>query len=139
MDQPTKQIDVALAVAFRGATVLVCQRKAGGTFAHYWEFPGGKRENGESLHDCLIREMREELDVSIKIHAPLTPIAHVYPHGRLTLYPFVCEIQSPTLKLVACADARWVSAGELMQYTFPPANESLLKEVAEALYERSSL
>jgi mutator protein MutT len=61
-----KQIDAAIAVVTRGGQILVCQRHDHDTFGGYWEFPGGKREAGETLQDCLARELMEELAIRAK-------------------------------------------------------------------------
>ena len=61
-----KRIDVAIAVVVEGGRVLICQRKEKDTFGGFWEFPGGKCEAGESLEQCLVREMREELAIVVE-------------------------------------------------------------------------
>jgi mutator protein MutT len=126
-----KQIDVAIAVVKRDGRILICQRKPEDTFGGLWEFPGGKREPGESLEACLAREMMEELAIEIKIVRKLTAIEHQYPRSRITLHPFLCEHAGGEPKLIECQQMKWVKAEELPGHQFPPANESLLMEIIQ--------
>ena len=125
--------DVAIAIITRGGKVLICQRPDGGSFAGFWEFPGGKREPTESIADCLRREVREELAIDIRLVHALRPIDHDYPRGRIRLHPYVCTTGAAGPQLLACQDARWIDAGELKRYRFPPANDSLIEEAIEYL------
>jgi mutator protein MutT len=128
-----KQIDVAIAVIVRGAHALICQRKQADTFGGFWEFPGGKRESGETLEQCLLRELREELDIDVVVLRPLTTIEHNYPHVALRLCPFLCSTPDREPRPIECQRFAWVTADALSRYQFPPANESLLNEVAQIL------
>jgi mutator protein MutT len=124
-----KQIDVAIAVVRREGLILICQRKSNDSFGDLWEFPGGKREPGETLEGCLAREMMEELAIEVKIVRKLTAIEHQYPRSHITLYPFLCEHVGGEPRLIECQQIKWVKAEELKGYPFPPANESLLEEI----------
>jgi mutator protein MutT len=124
-----KQIDVAIAVVRREGRILICQRKPEDTFGDLWEFPGGKREAGESLEGCLAREMMEELAMEVNILGKLTAIEHQYPRARVTLYPFLCEHVGGEPTGIECQQFKWVMAEELPAYAFPPANESLVSEI----------
>src|SRR3954447_23364660 len=85
-----KRIDAAIAIVVKDGKILVCQRKDGDTFGGYWEFPGGKCEAGESLEQCLARELQEEIAIVARPIARLTTIEHDYKHALLRLHPFVC-------------------------------------------------
>jgi len=125
--------DVAIAVIVRGGKVLVCQRPEGGSFPGYWEFPGGKREPGESVIECLRREVNEELALRVEpVHA-LRPIDHDYPRGRIRLHPYVCTTNDATPRLIACQAAEWINPADLKRYRFPPANDALLDEAIDYL------
>ncbi len=125
-----KQIDAAIAVITRGGRILVCQRHETDTFGGYWEFPGGKRERGETLEQCLARELMEELAIAARPVAELTPIEHAYPHARVRLFPFVCELDNATEpRAIECQAMEWIDPPRVKQFKFPPANETLLDEV----------
>jgi mutator protein MutT len=142
-----KRIDVAIAVIcralFDGKTcesggkssveLLICQRKQDDSFGGYWEFPGGKCETGETLEECLSRELREELDITARPVETLSPISHDYPSGRFTLHPFLCEHISGEPRLIECQQVKWITPGELANYRFPPANETLIAEIMKRL------
>lgn len=125
-----KQIDAAIAIITRGGRILVCQRHDADTFGGYWEFPGGKREAGETLEQCLARELLEELAVRAQPVAQLTPIEHNYPHARVRLFPFVCELDSATEpRAIECQAMQWIDPPRVKHFKFPPANDALLDEV----------
>ena len=125
-----KQIDAAIAVISRGGQILVCQRHDTDTFGGYWEFPGGKREPGETLEQCLARELSEELAIRAKPVAQLTLIEHNYPHARVRLFPFVCELDETTEpRAIECQAMEWIDPPRVKSFRFPPANDALLDEV----------
>jgi mutator protein MutT len=128
-----KRVDAAIAIIVRSGKVLVCQRKDNDTFGGYWEFPGGKCEEGETLEQCLARELLEEVDIVATPIEKLTSIRHDYPHVLLTLHPFLCRHVRGEPKLIECQKAEWAEPGRLMEYKFPPANESLVQEIIARL------
>jgi mutator protein MutT len=137
---PDARIEAAIAIVVRwprgssnGPRVLISQRKRDDTFGGLWEFPGGKREDCETLEGCLARELREELDIVARPTLQLPPIEHDYSHAQLRLHPFVCEHVSGEPKHLECDDTRWVAPSELRDYPFPPANEALIERVIELL------
>jgi len=134
-----QRVDVAIAIITRGGRVLICQRPAGASFAGYWEFPGGKREAGESIRDCLVREVREELAMDVEPTAALRPVDHDYPRGRIRLHPHLCTTGASEPRLIACQAAKWVVPKDLKTYRFPPANESLIEEAMEYLARQASV
>jgi A/G-specific adenine glycosylase len=117
---PRKRVphyDVAAAVTIRAdGRVLVAQRHASDMLGGLWEFPGGKREPGETLSQCLAREMREELGVAIQVldgSSPLVVIEHAYTHFRITLHAFRCRLVAGNPRCLDCAAFRWVDVAEL--------------------------
>lgn len=133
-----ERVDVAIAIIARAERVLICQRPAGGTFAGFWEFPGGKREPDETVEHCLTREVREELAVRVRpVHA-LRPVDHDYPGRRIRLHPYVCAHVDGEPQMLACQAVLWVQPDELTKYVFPPANERLIEEVIEYLTRPST-
>ena len=128
-----QQIDAPIAIVVRDRLVLICQRKDDDALGGYWEFPGGKCELGETLEQCLARELREEIDITATPAQRLATIEHDYPDALVRLHPFVCRHVEGEPKLIECQDARWIEPAALRDYQFPPANETLLDEVIELL------
>lgn len=122
-------IDVAAGLIFRNGLLLITQRRRGDHLGGLWEFPGGKREPGESFEECLHRELREELDAGVEVLDLIESIAHDYPEKSVHLRFFRCRLADSEPRSVACADLRWVSREELLQHDFPEADQRLLKKL----------
>ncbi len=122
-------VQVAAGIIRRNGRYLIARRKMGSTYEGFWEFPGGKRSAGESLEDCLKREIREELgvDVSVKnlVHEALYP----YPDSTTIIYFYNCTIRTGKIKPLGCQEFRWVTPFELPTFSFPPANVPLIIEL----------
>jgi mutator protein MutT len=129
LEMGMENVEVAIAVVKKGRKILICKRKVGGSLGGFWEFPGGKREPGESLEACLSRELMEEVGMTARVVERLTPIRHDYGQTRVTLNPFLCEHTSGEPTPIACERVEWVEVMEFGDYTFPPANEPLLMEI----------
>ncbi len=128
-----KRIDVAIAVVVRQGKVLITRRKEDALLGGLWEFPGGKCEAHETIQQCLVRELWEELELQVRPTVTLSPINHSYAKFEVCLHPFICLIDGGKMKLIGCQDARWVEAEQLREYEFPPANAPLIEEVIRAL------
>jgi A/G-specific adenine glycosylase len=106
--------DVAAAVIHdRNLGILVAQRNLGDMLGGLWEFPGGKCETGETLPQCLAREIREELGVEIRVRELLVVVPHAYTHFRITLHAFWCQLVSGEPRCLDCASFRWIRPAEL--------------------------
>ena len=81
-----KVIEVAAGLITHEGRYLIARRKAGVHLAGFWEFPGGKREAGETLEECLHRELREELNVRIHAPIPFQTVRHDYPEKTVELH-----------------------------------------------------
>lgn len=107
--------------------ILIAQRKADSSVEpSKWEFPGGKVEYGEHPEDCLIREIREELDLEIEVESLFDVTSHVYPlaSGRLhiVLLCYFCRTKSGELKKLDVQDAIWVQPLQLREFTYAAAD-----------------
>jgi A/G-specific adenine glycosylase len=111
--------------------VLVAQRHASDMLGGLWEFPGGKREDGETLPECLAREMREELDVAVEVGERLVVVEHAYTHFRITLHAFRCRVVGGAPRCLDCAALRWVSPAELDALAMSVADRKIAKIVQE--------
>ena len=124
--------DVVIAIVVRDGKLLICRRKDEDRFGGYWEFPGGKREPGETVEQCLLREMMEELELKVEPIESLTEIEHDYPTIRVRLIPYLCKATGEP-RAIACQRFAWVAPNELAGYRFPEANAPLLAQIVERL------
>lgn len=123
----TPHFDVTAAVIERGdGQVLIAQRPPGGMLGGLWEFPGGKREPGESLAECLRREIREELGVEIAVKEQIGVVRHAYSHFRITLYAFMCSLVSGEPQAIQCADWTWTPLDQIDLYAFPVTDQKII-------------
>jgi A/G-specific adenine glycosylase len=134
----TPHYDVAAAVTLRddgpdgpNPYVLVAQRNASDFLGGLWEFPGGKCEEGETLPECLAREIREELGVEIEVGEQLAVVEHAYTHFRITLYAFCCRVVSGEPRCLDCAAFRWMRPAQLDTLPMSVAD----RKIAQALQE----
>ena len=123
----TKHIHVTCAVIERGNQVFAAQRSASMSMPLKWEFPGGKIDPGESKEECLKRELVEELGIIVKIVEPLPACTHFYPSFKITLYPFICTIESGTISLHEHNDSAWLQLHELETIDWADADIPVLK------------
>ncbi len=124
-------IQVAAALIARDGHYLICRRKPDVHLGGLWEFPGGKREQGESLEDCLIREIREELGLDVTTPVPYAVLPHAYPERAVELHFFRCTIARGEPEAIGCAELRWVAPADLETYDFPPADRSLIRQLRD--------
>ena len=125
-------VDVAAGLVFRKGRLLITQRPAGVHLAGLWEFPGGKRETGESFEECLVRELREELAMDVAVENLVEDITHTYPEKTVRICFYRCRWLRREPQTIECADLKWVCAGELKSYPFPPADARLLQKLIDS-------
>lgn len=126
-----KTIEVVAAIIVKGKKVFATQRGYG-EFKDGWEFPGGKIESGESPEDALMREIREELDVDIKVGRLLETVEYDYPNFHLTMHCFICELLSEEIVLKEHEDAKWLEEDELDSVDWLPADVGLIDKIFAA-------
>jgi 8-oxo-dGTP diphosphatase len=106
--------------------LLITQRPRGTHLEGLWEFPGGKQDPGESLEECLVREVEEETGLRIRVLSREREIVHHYPDRTVHLHFFHCRPVAGQARPLGCAAVAWVRPAELHLYPFPPADAELV-------------
>lgn len=125
-------IEVAAGLVFRQGRVLITQRKAQEHLGGFWEFPGGKREPGETFPECLRRELREELGIEVEVKELIESLLHHDPAKTVRLEFYRCVLVQNDPQPLGCQALAWVTAEELFSYDFPPADTRLLARIQGA-------
>ena len=128
---PSKKIEVSAGIIIKNKKVYIQQRAKDGLMGGLWEFPGGKREKGESPEECLKREIQEELGVTVASLNKVMTIKHTYTQFRVTLNVFNCKLEKKKIQPDSCNQWKWVSLSSLKKYPFPAANVKIVKYLAE--------
>src|SRR6185503_16307152 len=126
---------VACALVDADKRVLLAQRPEGKTLAGLWEFPGGKVEAGERPEDTLIRELKEELGITVSepCLAPLTFASHSYPDFHLLMPLYVCRRWEGMVTAKEGQRLAWVRPNRLKEYPMPPADVPLISHLTTLL------
>ncbi len=132
LGQDRNVIACGVAIVRRDREFLISQRKKNDSFGGYWEFPGGKRNEGESFEDCVVREAREETGIEIKVEQKLMELRRPYNEKIIWLNFYLCTHISGEPKAIDCQKARWADLKELRQFKFPPANDKVIRKLEES-------
>jgi 8-oxo-dGTP diphosphatase len=129
----SRDLLVAAAVILRDGEVLLARRGAGVHLEHYWEFPGGKVEEGESPQEALRRELMEELGVVTTVEAPFAFNWHDYGRKRVLLLTFTVTIVEGDPRPIGCSELAWCGAEAVRKLTLPPADGPILERLLPLL------
>ncbi len=121
---------VTAAVIGRGDLVLIARRPASGLLGGLWEFPGGKQDPGESLPECLVREIHEELDTQVQVGEPYGIYRHAYTHFRVTLHAFCCTLDGPEPRPLQASEIRWVPPAALAGFPMGKIDRQIASRLA---------
>lgn len=125
-----KSIPVTCAVISFEEKILCAKRSAKMSQPGLWEFPGGKVEKDELPEDSLIREILEELNISIRIVIAMSPSEFSYsPEKTIRLLPFLCTWESGLIHLLEHEEIRWLTKDELFSVTWAPADLPIVQEL----------
>ncbi|MBE6041268.1 MAG: (deoxy)nucleoside triphosphate pyrophosphohydrolase [Clostridiales bacterium] len=127
-----KNIEVAAAIIIKDGKVLATQRGYG-NYTDWWEFPGGKRESGETPEDALVREIHEELEADIRIEKLFDTIEYDYPEFHMTMYCYICSLVSEKVKLVEHEAAKWLGRDELFTVKWLPSDIEVVEKLKAEL------
>ena len=123
-----KTIRVVAAIIKQDNQIFVTQRGYG-AYKDWWEFPGGKIENGETPQEALVREIREELDTEISVGDYLMTVEYDYPEFHLSMDCFWCSIVSGHLSLLEHEAAKWLPLDDLKQVKWLPADMEITEKI----------
>jgi 8-oxo-dGTP diphosphatase len=127
-----KTLVVTAALIVNEGKILVAQRAKGDDWDFFWEFPGGKLEEDEGPEECIRRELREELHVTIEIEGIQQAVFKQYERFNILLLAYKCGIKEGTPEAIGCRAIKWVREDELRHLLMPPADE----EIRENLLQR---
>jgi 8-oxo-dGTP diphosphatase len=113
---------VTAAIIQNEGKYFIARRGPSEKLSGFWEFPGGKVEDGESLSDCLRRELKEELGIFSKIGDVLITVDYTYEHGHIQLVGMVAEIVGGNLNLTVHDLYDWLSPSEILKLKLAPAD-----------------
>ncbi len=131
-----KNVEVVCAVIKnKDNKIFVCERGPGRALEGFWEFPGGKREEGETNEEALIREIEEELDSLIKVDKYLMTVEHTYPDMppykgfHITMHAYLCELIKGKLELSEHIAAKWADENDLRSLEFADADKPIVEKL----------
>ena len=124
-------IDVTAAIICRDEQVLIAKRKEG-HLAGRWEFPGGKQEPSESLEQCLVREIQEELALQINVLGHFHSCEHAYDSKVIRLHGFMADMIGGEVELHSHDEVAWVKVSALLSYDFAPADIPIVQRLLES-------
>ena len=124
-------IPCGVALIRRGREFLIAQRKKGDSFGSFWEFPGGKKNEQETFEQCVAREVREEVGIDVEVHEKFTEIRRCYHERVIWLNFFLCSHVAGEPSPRDCQKVRWADVRTLKDYSFPPANEVVIRQLIE--------
>jgi A/G-specific adenine glycosylase len=129
MKVPHKVVGAAIILNAKNQ-ILIAQRKAeGGMLAGLWEFPGGKIADGETMPQCIDRELQEEMGIALEVGPHLVTVHHAYSHFTIALHAHFARIKSGRPRHIECADHAWVTRDQFDDYPFSKADLDIIRAI----------
>lgn len=126
---------VAAIIKNESGKILIAQRNFKKSQGGLWEFPGGKIEKDETREEAIIREIKEELTIDIKVDKYLAEKVFNYPDKDINLIAMECTQTGGNVELTEHEDYKWVTSDELTNFEFAPADEFIVERVKKAICE----
>ena len=123
--------EVVAALIWDKDKFMICQRPEHKARGLLWEFVGGKVEAGETKEEALIRECREELDITLSVGEVFMDVVHEYPDITVHLTLFNATIFEGVPQKLEHNDIQWITPNEIQNYDFCPADEEILRKITE--------
>lgn len=119
----------AAVVTNRKGEVLIAQRRERDMLGGLWEFPGGKQETGETIQQCIARELKEELGIEVEIGDFLVTVRHAYSHFTMDMHTFFARIRSGRPRPLHCQDYQWLNISDLRKVPYSKADLYIIDEL----------
>ena len=132
---PHKVVGAGVVVR-RDGRILIAQRRETSMLGGLWEFPGGTREAGETMPECIARELKEEMDIEVEVGPLLTVVHHAYSHFTIDLHAHWARIARGRPRTIHCADYAWVTEREMKKYPFSRADLHIIDALKNCRRDR---
>ncbi len=119
----------AAVVTNRKGEVLIAQRRDKDMLGGLWEFPGGKQETGETIQQCIVRELKEELGINIEIGDFLITVKHAYSHFTMEMHTYFAKIKSGRPRPIECQNFQWLEIPDLRKVPYSKADLYIIDEL----------
>ncbi len=126
---PHKRVGAAVIVDARNRILIAQRNPEGGMLAGLWEFPGGKQAEGETMPECIARELKEEMGLTIEVGAHLVTVHHAYSHFTIDLHAHFARIRSGRPRHLDCAGHAWVRPVDFDAYPFSKADHGIIHAI----------
>lgn len=128
-----KKIEVVAAIIIKDKKIYCARRANKGEVALKWEFPGGKVEKNEDPQDALIREIKEELNATIKVNKYFMSVEHQYESFFVTMHSYLCSIVDGKLIRNEHVEDRWLDTDKLSTLDWAPADMPIVKNIISSI------
>jgi A/G-specific adenine glycosylase len=135
--KPIPEYHIAVGVVVKNDKILITRRKSQGLLGGLWEFSGGKVQEHENAQSACVREIKEEVNLSVKVDSYLTRVKHAYSHFKIKMDVYCCRYISGYVKLNGPVDYRWISLQDIQAYPFPKANHKFIPLLGNCLSNSS--
>ena len=124
-------IKVTAGVIIDRDKVLITRRAPKENFAGGWEIPGGKIEENETPEESLVRELKEELDITVYVGEFCAEVTHKYDNININLLAYYCTIVKGDISITVHDKYKWIRIKDLLKYDLLPADVPIAKKVIE--------